>query len=141
MFPFMFPHGSIKIAYLASVPFAQLGVGHMHDLLKRVVVTEEATLFCGENLFRAQIASTVDGKHRRGPLLEEKGTLPYKYNCGGALFPGGIKRGARGCGVGRWGACYASRIAGGAAFRKLCPTSFLSLRGTKFRARGVEALA
>ena len=41
----VFPHGSIKKAYLASVLFVQLGVGRTHNGLKDGMVTEEATLF------------------------------------------------------------------------------------------------
>ena len=41
----MFPHDGIEIAYLASVLLVKLGVVHTHDILKSVVVTEEATFF------------------------------------------------------------------------------------------------
>ena len=40
VFSLVFPHNSIKIAYLASVLLVKLGVGHTHDILKHVVVTK-----------------------------------------------------------------------------------------------------
>ena len=53
VFSLVFPHNGIKNACLASVFLVKLGVGHTHDILKRVAVTEEATFFCFEMLFRA----------------------------------------------------------------------------------------
>ena len=51
-FSLVFPHG-IEIAYLASVLLVKLGVGHTHDILKRVIVTKEAFFFCSETLLGA----------------------------------------------------------------------------------------
>ena len=104
IFSFVFPHGSINFLYLASVLFVQLWVGHTPECLKRAVVTEEATFFCGETLFREQGESTVDGTPGRGPLRGARGRLPDKYKCGGAILLGGIKRAAGRRGVSRWGA-------------------------------------
>ena len=53
VFSLGFPHNGIEIAYLASVLLVKLGVGHTHNILKRAVVTEEATFFCCEILLRA----------------------------------------------------------------------------------------
>ena len=36
-FSLVFPHNGVEIAYLASVLLVKLGVGHTHDILKRVV--------------------------------------------------------------------------------------------------------
>ena len=53
VFSLVFPHNGIEIAYLASVLLVKLGVGHTHNILKRVVVTEVATFLCCEILLRA----------------------------------------------------------------------------------------
>ena len=52
VFSLAFPHNGIEIAYLASVMLVKLGVGHTHNFLKRVAVTEEATFFCSKMLLR-----------------------------------------------------------------------------------------
>ena len=48
VFLLVFRHNDIEIAYLVSVLLVKLDVGHTHDILKRVVVIEEATFFCSE---------------------------------------------------------------------------------------------
>ena len=53
VFSLMFPHNGIEIAHFASVLLVKFGVGNTHDILKRVVVTEEVAFCCSEILFRA----------------------------------------------------------------------------------------
>ena len=48
VFLLVFPHNDVEIAYLVSALLVKLDVGHTHDILKRVVVIEEATFFCSE---------------------------------------------------------------------------------------------
>ena len=40
VFSLVFPHNGIENACLASVLLVKIGVGHTHDILKRVVVTK-----------------------------------------------------------------------------------------------------
>ena len=53
VFSLVFPHNGIEISHLGSALLVKVGVGHAHDILKRLVVTEVATSFCCEILLRA----------------------------------------------------------------------------------------
>ena len=82
IFSLVFPHDGIEIAYLASVLFVKIGVGHTHEILMRVVVTKEATFFCFEKLFRAQKRSTVYRESGRCPLREARGRCQKNTTAG-----------------------------------------------------------
>ena len=137
-----FPHNGIEIAYLASVLLVKRGVGHTHNFLKRVVITEEATFFCYEILFRAEIRSTVYRESGRCPWREARGGLPEEHNNWCAIFLGSIKRGGYWRGVNVWGGRFlADLITGGAVFSVRHPSRYLSRWGCNFITRCGDAFA
>ena len=125
-------HNGIKIARLASVLLVKLGVRHTHDILKRVVVTEEATFSCCKKLFRAQIRSTVYREPGRCPLREAKRRLPQTQNSRSAIFLGGVKRVGCSRGLILWGWRFTgSQISERVAFSLRYPLSYLSCLGPR----------
>ena len=110
---------------------------------KRGVVTEDATCSCCEKMFHAQIRSTVYHEPGRCPLREARERLPEKHKKSrSAIFLGGVRNGGCSRGVSLWERqLYASKIAGGAAFRTRYPANYLFFRDPKFRVRDGDSFA
>ena len=62
-----------------------------HDELKAGLISKEAGLSSGEELFGAAIFHGIDRERRRRPLGEDGGRLPKIDGVGGAVFQSRVK--------------------------------------------------
>lgn len=53
MFPLVFPHGGTEITDLSSVFLVQARIGHVHDVLRCLVVSEDTTRLSYKQLLTA----------------------------------------------------------------------------------------
>ena len=82
VFTLALPHGDIKVTDVSSILLVEARVGHAHDVLQSLVISEEAARFRSETTFAAGIRSAFDSETGRRPLRKARGGLPEEHCVG-----------------------------------------------------------